>query len=81
MNTLIVEESGYTVQWEIFTGSNFSEEDFTDGPSRAAAPTLPVGSTSYCMQPKSHEMARELHIMEAIVHVCPVATKFGVLLK
>ena len=40
-----------------------------DGHSRAAPPTSPVGSTSYCMQPKACEMARELHMMEATVRV------------
>ena len=42
---------------------------FADGRSRAAPSTLPVGSTSYCMQPTACEMARELHTMEGTVCV------------
>ena len=47
----------------------FRDLIFADGRSRTAPPTLPVGSTSYGMQLKTCEMARELHMMEAIVRV------------
>ena len=40
---------------------------FADGRSRAAPPTLPIGSTSYCMRSKTCEMACESHMMEATV--------------
>ena len=53
----------------------FCDSIFVDGHSRAAQPTLPVGSTSYCMQPKTCEMARELHTIEAIVCVYHVYNK------
>ena len=41
--------------------------DSSSGRSRAAPPTLPVGSASYCMRPQSCEMPRESHTMEPIV--------------
>ena len=37
---------------------------FGNGRSRVAPPILPVGSTSYCMQPKTCEMAHKLDMME-----------------
>ena len=49
-----------------------SSKILQDGRSRAAQTTIPVGSTSYCLQPKTCEMARELLTMEAIVRVCHI---------